>query len=338
MNEYTKPDGELITTGDQAIQAVAPPMSVDTVVGQVKLIQRIMKDVMQDKTHYGLVPGCGDKKVLLQPGAQKLCLTFRLATNFDIQTRELGDGHREYQVVCTLTSIGSGAFVGQGVGVCSTHESKYRWRRGERTCPACGKPAIIPESAKYSNQPGWICWKKKDGCGKAFALHDPVIVNQNTDRVENTDPADCYNTCLKMAKKRAHVDATVTALAASDIFTQDIGDTDEAAEPEQPRQEQRQQQKSNAANGTTQEPRAPNAAEMEHFKLKLQEAANHGTASLQQVWDRLLGWKSYFETFKDKLKDHAIKVDAERQSAPLADALKGEDEEWSRETSEEVPF
>jgi len=34
----------------------------------------------------------------------------------------------------------------------------------------------------------------------------------------------CHNTVLKMAKKRAHVDAVLTTTAASDIFTQDIED------------------------------------------------------------------------------------------------------------------
>ena len=42
------------------------------------------------------------------------------------------------------------------------------------------------------------------------------------ERIENPDLADQYNTVLKMAKKRALVDATLTATAASDIFTQDI--------------------------------------------------------------------------------------------------------------------
>jgi hypothetical protein len=37
-------------------------------------------------------------------------------------------------------------------------------------------------------------------------------------------PADVYNTVLKMAKKRAFVDATLNASGASDIFTQDIED------------------------------------------------------------------------------------------------------------------
>ncbi len=43
-------------------------------------------------------------------------------------------------------------------------------------------------------------------------------------KLENDNPADDYNTVLKMAKKRALVDAVLTATAASDIFTQDLED------------------------------------------------------------------------------------------------------------------
>ena len=49
-------------------------------------------------------------------------------------------------------------------------------------------------------------------------------MSQVAGRVENSDLADTYNTVLKMAKKRALVDATLTATAASDIFTQDLED------------------------------------------------------------------------------------------------------------------
>ena len=42
------------------------------------------------------------------------------------------------------------------------------------------------------------------------------------ERVEHDNPADYYNTILKMAKKRAYVDAIITATACSDIFTQDL--------------------------------------------------------------------------------------------------------------------
>lgn len=43
-------------------------------------------------------------------------------------------------------------------------------------------------------------------------------------REENPDIADTWNTVLKMAKKRAFVDAVKSTTAASDIFTQDVED------------------------------------------------------------------------------------------------------------------
>lgn len=42
----------------------------------------------------------------------------------------------------------------------------------------------------------------------------------------------CHNTCLKMAKKRAHVDAVLTATAASDIFTQAEETEEDEPKPE----------------------------------------------------------------------------------------------------------
>lgn len=46
----------------------------------------------------------------------------------------------------------------------------------------------------------------------------------NRRREENPDIADTWNTVLKMAKKRAFVDAVKSTTAASDIFTQDVED------------------------------------------------------------------------------------------------------------------
>lgn len=43
-------------------------------------------------------------------------------------------------------------------------------------------------------------------------------------RHENADIADTYNTVMKMAKKRAFVDAVKSTTAASDMFTQDVED------------------------------------------------------------------------------------------------------------------
>jgi hypothetical protein len=48
--------------------------------------------------------------------------------------------------------------------------------------------------------------------------------NKNYEKIENPNIFDTFNTCLKMAKKRAFVDAVLTTTASSDIFTQDIED------------------------------------------------------------------------------------------------------------------
>jgi hypothetical protein len=113
-------------------------------------------------------------------------------------------------------------FVAEGVGSCSTMETKYRYRKAEQKCPGCGKDTIIKGKKEYGG--GWLCWGKKGGCGAKFKDGDPKIENQDMGRIEFDNPADYYNTVLKIAKKRAHVDATLTATAASDIFTQDLED------------------------------------------------------------------------------------------------------------------
>lgn len=48
-------------------------------------------------------------------------------------------------------------------------------------------------------------------------------------------PADMYNTCAKMAKKRAFIDAILTATASSTMFTQDVEDMNFQAPQEEPR-------------------------------------------------------------------------------------------------------
>ncbi len=196
--------------------AVSRPLQVKEILDQVRLIQDVMHAVMKEGEHYGAIPGCGDKKTLLQPGAQKLTMTFRLAPDYNIQEVNLDRGHKEYRVTCTLRSIQSGTFVGQGVGCCSTMESKYRWRQGEGT--PTGKP--VPKAYWVDRNPELLG-------GKGFIprkIDNQWVICEKGEKVENDNPADTYNTVLKMAKKRAFVDATITATAASDIFTQDVGD------------------------------------------------------------------------------------------------------------------
>ena len=161
-------------------------MTPDRIVKQVGLIQEVMKCVMREGEHYGKIPGCGDKPTLLKPGAEKLSTTFRLAPSYLVTEKSLPAGHREYQVICTLTHIPTGVIFGQGVGAASTMESKYRYRKQERVCPKCGKETIIKGKAEYGG--GYICFAKKGGCGAKFKEDDKAITDQIVGRVEYEDP------------------------------------------------------------------------------------------------------------------------------------------------------
>lgn len=219
---------QALVTYDQAVQTPAVienALTAETLKRQVAVVREAQRAVMKKGHHYDQIPGCGTKPVLLKPGAEVVALTFQFSTTYSVGQTDLGNGHREYAVTCTLVHRPTGGYVGQGVGSCSTMESKWRYRKAEQRCPHCGAEAIIKGKKEYGG--GWVCFQRKGGCGAKFKDGDPEIENQNMGRVEHDNPADYYNTCLKMAKKRAFVDAILTSTAASDVFTQDVEDAPE---------------------------------------------------------------------------------------------------------------
>lgn len=167
----------------------------------VNLMQDVMLEVMKDGTHYGTIPGTKSKS-LYKAGAEKLMATFRLAAKPEVEDLSEG-GEIAYRVTVNLLSA-NGTFVGAGIGECSSAEDKYSWRAA-----VCDEEwDETPENRrriKYAKWQGRVEKKKQ----------------------VRTNPADVANTILKMAKKRAQVDAVITATAASDIFTQDIEDLPE---------------------------------------------------------------------------------------------------------------
>ena len=194
--------------------SVCPLVSAQQVAEQVQRIQEIMRAVMTEGEHYGKIPGCDPKPTLLKPGAEKLALAFGLAAEFTTIGREVEnaplEGHREYDVTCRLISRQTGAFVGEGVGICSTMETRYRWRTDYTGKRVPGHYWADRDQRKLGG-PGFQARKVKG---------DWYIVR----RVEHDNPADYYNTVKKIAKKRAYVDAILTVTAASDLFTQDLED------------------------------------------------------------------------------------------------------------------
>jgi len=198
------------------------PLTPKEVKAQVVLIQEVMKEVMQEGQHYGKIPGCGDKPALLKPGAEKLNLTFRFDPEVSKEVvKDFPGGHREYELTITLYAISSRKRLADGVGTATTMESKWRYRNAE---PEITDKRIPNE---YWNM------KKKDPTKALEMIGGKGFVAKKTDvgwfiakltggKIEHDNPADYYNTCRKMAKKRALVDAVLTATGASDIFTQDI--------------------------------------------------------------------------------------------------------------------
>ena len=214
---------EMQREDDEAREMVATQMAgeltVDQLVGQIEKVQDAMRRAMHDGEHYGVIPGT-QKPTLLKPGAEKLCLLFRLAPSYDVTRREMDGSHIEYEVACQLRHITSDSLIASGVGLCTTMETRYRWRKGAHACPHCAESAIIKGKEEFGG--GWLCWKKKGGCGAKFG--DDAFDMADLKPVENPDLPDTYNTVLKMAKKRAMVDAVLTATAASDLFTQYMED------------------------------------------------------------------------------------------------------------------
>lgn len=222
------------------IVPVSPLLDQEESIRNVKLLANIVhalyEDVFKPNLDYGVIPGTGTKPVLLLPGMEKLMRALRLRPEY-IPRQTVIDFDKPlflFQYECRLVEIETGLIVGAAVGSANSHESKWRWRKADRTCPKCDAPTIRrskypPKSAPHG-EPGWYCSDK--GCGAQFAFSDPAIAQQQTGRVENPDIADQLNTIDKIAQKRALAAAIKGAANVSELFTVGIDDlADYAVKP-----------------------------------------------------------------------------------------------------------
>lgn len=224
-------------TNVQAGTAIAEvPVNEDFMMGLAELKRRadmvttIKGQIMRKDTHYGVIPGCGNKPTLLKNGAELLCMAFKLASDVKVEIADLGNGHREYTVTTTLSSICTGQLIATGIGSCSTMESKYRYRGNE--AENTGKP--VPKAYWYAKKNNDTASMKSilGGAGLVAKKDENgswMIFKKGEKKLENTDIADCYNTVLKMASKRSLIDATLKATGGSCEFTQDLEDGNLAA-------------------------------------------------------------------------------------------------------------
>ncbi len=183
--------------------AVDFAMSVDEMEERMHIMQDFIKRAMVEGQDFGKIPGT-DKPTLLKPGAEKLGTFYGYSNKVDVVNKieDWKGGFFHYEVKVTLVNKKTGCVEAEGIGSCNSKEARYRYRWAfENQLPRGVSKEELPKKAINKN-------------GKTYTLY----------RTENDDVFTLPNTLLKMAKKRAFVDATLSATRTSGIFTQDVED------------------------------------------------------------------------------------------------------------------
>ena len=166
--------------------------------------QNLVQSNLKKDKDYGIIPGTS-KPTLYKPGAEKIVMLGKLRSTFDILD-ETKDYEKEFFQFEVRWNLWAGEnLICQGVGLCSSKEDKYRYRWVSEK--------KLPNNIKKEN----LLWKEKDGKYGKYKVY----------RIENEDICSIANTILKMAKKRALIDAALLVGSLSELFTQDVEDLPE---------------------------------------------------------------------------------------------------------------
>ncbi len=267
------------------IAVVPQKTNIEMVLNRLDDVHQLMSQAMVQNVDYGKIPGTGSKPTLLKPGAEKLLLMFHFSTKFQTVKTWHPDGHMTVESKCEVYGP-DGNFLGDSCAIATTRESKWAWRKAERVCPQCGKPAIIKGKAEYGG--GWVCFKKKDGCGAKFRDNDTQITSQEVGRVQNPDLPDTYNTVVRIAEKRAFIAAIRVVTGCSSIFDEEVPqaehDHDDAPDNPEPRH----------TNGHAKEPVTPPAREfIENVTVQL---IRERLVKLEVKEEQAVAWASKGQT------------------------------------------
>lgn len=209
--------------------AVTPQVEASELKQRLDVIREAQQKAMRPEVDYGVIPGTGSKPTLLKPGAEKLSVLFQLDVQLENE-KEWGPGdHLTVVSKATVYHAPTGSRLGYGEGICTTREKKYGKRKQQRVCPNCGEAAVIKGKKEYGG--GWLCFAKKGGCGAKWPDGAEEIERQEVGEIDNPEIPDTWNTVVKMAEKRARVDAVLAVTGASALFTQDVEDGAPDPEP-----------------------------------------------------------------------------------------------------------
>lgn len=168
---------------------------------KINNFQKLLQKELKQGRDFGVIPST-TKPTLLKPGAEKILMLLGISSEYEVieQIQDYKHGIFAFTIKCILYK--NGIKITEGVGCCSTKESKYAY-----------KWVYEKEVPSNINKDDLVKREFNGPYGKYFKY-----------RIDNDDPYTLANTVLKMAKKRAQVDAVLTVASLSEIFTQDIED------------------------------------------------------------------------------------------------------------------
>ncbi|MED4172346.1 hypothetical protein P4631_07775 [Halalkalibacterium halodurans] len=222
-NNSNQPSQTIQPVQSEAGSALMMQVEYGVVAQRMQQLQEFVKNYMVAGDDYGKIDGI-NKPTLLKSGAEKLCDVYGLSAGEPVIDYIRDDSkspiYISYRVVMPLISRADGRIIMTGVGSCNSHEKKYKWRWVyENELPS----GINPQTLKTRQR------------------------NQSTQyQIPNDEIDDLDNTLLKMAKKRALVDAVLSATRSSAIFTQDVEDMEIKTNHNEQRYEQRQNSSSSS--------------------------------------------------------------------------------------------
>src|SRR5690348_2519013 len=127
------------TTVNQSLAVRTEAQALDAVKLMSNIVLALRRDVLQKDVDYGVIPGTGDKPTLLLPGMEKLMRALNAVPEY-IEKCVIRDYDRplfHYEYECRLIEADTGLAIpgGRGIGLCTSFESAFRWRKAERVCP-----------------------------------------------------------------------------------------------------------------------------------------------------------------------------------------------------------
>lgn len=219
---------QLVNPGESSILAVDLSIVNDLRVMTERhaAVTKFIQEGLEDGRDYGVIAGT-DRHTLFKAGAEKLLIAFNCTTQIEfissisdpfaevpylVKKWFKAEKPKDQAKVDEMKAAGTGRF--------KKNNASWDWQESEKEeSIAYGHYEYTIEAKVILRSSGEIVGS---GVGSASTMESKYIRN----------PRDAQNTVLKMAKKRAIVDATLSTFALSDRFTQDVEDTVDTAKKE----------------------------------------------------------------------------------------------------------